>query len=49
MATKRIKSPGNNYWDTAAKQFPWPIDHNDKQILVPQEDLELAEAELITI
>lgn len=47
---KNIKLVGNHtkeYWITAAKQFIWPIDFNDMQILVPENDLELAENDLM--
>lgn len=47
MATKRLKSVGNDYWDLASKQFPWPIDHKDKQIFVLEDELQLAEGGLM--
>lgn len=45
--TKSISYPGKSYFDNAAKQFCWPIDHNDKQILVPENELQLAENDLM--
>lgn len=48
MATKNTKSVGDiagqtkQYWLNASKQFVWPIDFEDLQILVPEKDLELA-------
>jgi len=54
MATKNSKSPGNliqgqtrEYWVNAAKQFIWPIDFTDLQILVPEKDLQLANDDLM--
>lgn len=53
MATKNTKLAGNiagqsrQYWINAAKQFIWPIDFNDLQILVPEKDLELANDNLM--
>lgn len=56
MATKNIKSAGSahqfagqtkSYWENAAKQFIWPIDFTDLQILVPEKDLELAAGNLM--
>lgn len=45
MARKNIELVGNQtqrYWLNASKQFVWPIDFTDMQILVPEKDLELA-------
>ena len=50
MATKHIKSVGNpskSYFENAAKQFVWPINFNDRTILVPENELELAEDDLM--
>jgi len=54
MATKNTKSVGSlikgqsrEYWVNAAKQFIWPIDFTDFQILVPEKDLELANNNLM--
>lgn len=47
MATKSTKSVGNGYWINAAKQFEWPIDFEDKVILVPESELSLAEDNLM--
>lgn len=51
MATKRTKSvgsyPSESYFTTAAKQFSWPIDFTDKVILVPEQDLQDAEDDLM--
>jgi hypothetical protein len=56
MATKSTKSVGNGeviagqtrqYWQQAAKQFQWPIEFNDLQILVPEVDLPEAEQDLM--
>lgn len=44
---KSSNYPGKSYFDNAAKQFSWPIDHKDKQILVPQDELEKAEQDLM--
>lgn len=49
MVTKNTKLPGKNYWDNAAKQFVWPIDHKEKHILVPQQELEQAEDHLMVM
>lgn len=38
-----------SYWNNAAKQISWPIDHNDKQILVPEDELQLAEDDLMVM
>ena len=35
------------YWQNAAKQFIWPIEFDDLQILVPEKDLHLAEDNLM--
>lgn len=53
MATKLTKSAGkilgqsSEYWINAAKQFVWPIDFSELQILVPESDLNLAEQDLM--
>lgn len=53
MAQKNTKLVGNilgqsrQYWETASKQFVWPIDFIDLQILVPEKDLSLAGNDLM--
>lgn len=47
MATKSTKSVGNEYWLNAAKQFPWPIDLQERVINVPHNELEAAEQDLM--
>lgn len=52
MATKRTKSvgdpyPSKSYFENAAKQFEWPINHEDKTILVPPDELEQAESNMM--
>lgn len=53
MATKSTKSAGKilgqtkEYWINAAKQFIWPIDFTELQILVPEKDWKLAEDNLM--
>lgn len=57
MAQKNTKLAGKSqvlilgqtkeYWLNASKQFIWPIDFTDLQILVPEKDLELAAANLM--
>jgi hypothetical protein len=49
MAKRKQTSniPTKQYWDNAAKQFSWPIDHNDKYILVPEDELIYAEDDLM--
>lgn len=52
MATKRTKSVGDpyppkSYFENAAKQFEWPINHEDKTILVPPDELEHAESNMM--
>jgi hypothetical protein len=47
MSKNRIKintvlGQSRDYWQNAAKQFIWPIDFTDLQILVPEKDLQLA-------
>lgn len=39
---KLINGQTQQYWLNASKQFIWPIDFTDMQILVPEKDLELA-------
>lgn len=45
--TKSTKSPGNEYWINAAKQFAWPINHENKTILVPEIELKYAMDDLM--
>lgn len=49
MAKKQPIStyPSKSYFDNAAKQFSWPIDHNDKMILVPEDELIYAEDDIM--
>lgn len=45
MATKHTKLVGKtdrDYFTHAAKQFRWPIDHDEKSILVPENELDEA-------
>lgn len=45
--TKSTSYPGKSYFETAAKQFCWPLNWDDKTILVPESELWLAEDHLI--
>lgn len=53
MATKNTKLVGNilgqskEYWINAAKQFIWPIDFTELQILIPEKDWQLADDNLM--
>jgi hypothetical protein len=42
-----IAGQSREYWVNAAKQFIWPINFTDLQILVPEKDLELVETNLM--
>lgn len=42
-----VAGQSRQYWINAAKQFKWPIDFNDLQILVPECDLQQAEDDLM--
>lgn len=39
--------PSKSYFDNAAKQFCWPIDHDEKVILVPEDELQYAEDDIM--
>lgn len=39
--------PSKSYFTTAAKQFSWPINHDDKTILVPEDELQYAEDDIM--
>lgn len=45
--TKSGSYPGSEYWLNAAKQFPWPIDLQERVINVPHNELESAEQDLM--
>lgn len=45
--TKSGSYLGSEYWLNAAKQFPWPINLQDRIINVPHNELEVAEQDLM--
>jgi len=45
--TKSSSYPGKSYFENAAKQFEWPINFEDKTILVPESELSKAEDNLM--